>query len=73
MRFEIDREAADDRLVTVCKSCKTAACWRGIFMCDKAQGADIEQLPVWRLRELNLEHSDYYAVSDDYPEPSNLA
>lgn len=59
------------RLVTVCKACKMAACWRGIFMCDDAKGADIERLPVWRLRELGLEHSDYYAASDDYPEPSD--
>lgn len=59
----------DERLVTVCSACKMAACWRGIFMCDEARGANIEQLPVRKLRELNLEHSDYYAASDDYPEP----
>ena len=45
-----------------------AACWRGIFMCDNAKSADTEQLPVWRLRELDLEHSSYYVASDDYPE-----
>lgn len=66
---DLCRNVECNRLVTVCKSCKMASCWRGLFMCDSAKGADVEQLPVWRLRDLNLEHSDYYAASDDYPEP----
>lgn len=64
------QKAEDERLVTVCKSCKTAACWRGIFYCDDYVNADVEQLPVHHLRDLGLEHSDYYAASDDYPEPA---
>lgn len=62
----------EQRLVTVCSECKMASCWRGIFVCDKAQGAGTMQLPVWRLRQLDREHSDYYAASDDYPEPEPM-
>lgn len=52
-------EAGDDsRLVTVCAECKTASCWHGKFMCDKAKFADVMQMPVSELRELGREHPD---------------
>lgn len=63
----------DNRLVTVCDACHMASCWRGIFMCDKAAGAGTVRMPVHHLRDLGLEHSDYYAASDDYPEPDGPA
>lgn len=30
-----------DYLVTVCKECRTASCWRGEHMCQRAQHADL--------------------------------
>lgn len=66
----VANKAEEDRLVTVCDQCHMASCWRGIFMCNSAQSAGVVQMPVWHLRELGLEHSDYYAASDDYPEPA---
>lgn len=59
------------RLVTVCAECLTAACWRGIFMCQKARDADVTRKTVAELEALGLESADYYARNDDdYPEPS---
>ena len=60
----------DARLVTVCDACLRACCWRGIFMCDDSYGAGTTRKTVAELRALDEEHSDYYAVDDNYPEPS---
>lgn len=61
--------ADDERLVTVCSECLTAACWRGIFLCEKSRGAGTLRLPVHRLKAMGREHSDYYAADQNYPEP----
>lgn len=50
------------RLVTVCDQCLTAACWHGEFMCQQSDHAGTIKLPVSKLRELGLEHPDYYSV-----------
>lgn len=60
----------EDRLVTVCDQCYMASCWRGIFRCEGSINAGTVQMPVWHLRELDLEHPDNYAASEDFPEPA---
>ena len=52
---------ADDGkdLIWVCANCYQASCWAGIFMCDKAVGADLVRIPKWVARKLGLEHEDY--------------
>ena len=61
----------DKRLVTVCERCLTAACWRGIDMCEESRDADVVRLPVWRLDAMGREHPDYYAADENYPEPAS--
>ena len=50
----------DDRLVTVCEACLTAACWLGEFYCQGYMDADTVQKTVRELRELGREHPDYW-------------
>jgi hypothetical protein len=51
----------DARLVTVCDACLHASCWRGEFMCAHSKSAGTVDLPVSALRQLDREHSDYWA------------
>ncbi len=60
----------EDRLVTVCDSCLTAACWLGVFYCQHYIEAGVVELPVKRLRELNREHEQYW--TDDYWYPGKV-
>lgn len=48
-------ESFENKLVMVCKQCKTAACWYGDIMCDEAHNADTCLKPVSELRDLSLE------------------
>ncbi len=48
------------RKVTVCDACLMATCWYGLFMCEKSQGAGVTELPLSKLRRLNLEHPSYW-------------
>ncbi len=48
------------KTVTVCAECLRASCWHGIFMCDKAMGADIVQKTIKSLRKLGLENECYW-------------
>jgi len=57
------------RMVTVCDACLRAICWRGIMMCDDSHSAGTTRKSVAELAALNLEHSDWYVASEDYPEP----
>lgn len=50
----------NNTLITVCSECKRACCWQGEFMCDDAINASTKELSVKRLKELSLEHSDYW-------------
>lgn len=54
-----------DMKINVCASCKTAACWIGEFYCDDYKDADVIQMTVAELREMNLktpmEHPSYWA------------
>ena len=54
-------DATEDRMVTVCDACFTACCWQGIFLCEESRSAGTTELPVSKLREMALEHSDYWA------------
>ena len=46
--------------ITVCDKCFTASCWMGIFMCEESQMSGITEKTIEELKELNLEHSDYW-------------
>lgn len=50
----------DTDKVLVCDKCFRACCWYGEFMCDDAQGAGLKVLTVADLRQLNLEHEEYW-------------
>lgn len=50
----------DDRLITVCASCLTAACWQAKFMCQQSAHANVAKKPIRELRALNREHEDYW-------------
>jgi epoxyqueuosine reductase QueG len=54
------QQTDENRLITVCDSCKTAACWNGLFMCQSSQNAGTVDLPISELKTLNLEHPDYW-------------
>lgn len=53
-------ELPPDLLITVCDACLQASCWQAKFFCGKAHSAGTVDLPVRRLRELNLEHASYW-------------
>lgn len=60
----------DSRMVTVCDKCLMAACWRGLFMCDRSASAGTTRRSVGDLRLLDREHPGFYKRDDDnYPEP----
>ena len=50
----------ENREVTVCAACLTAACWLGEFYCQESKTANVTTKTVRELRALNLEHSDYW-------------
>ena len=50
----------DERTIIVCAACLRACCWQGIFYCEDADVADITEKTIAQLRELDLEHSDYW-------------
>jgi hypothetical protein len=51
-----------DYIVTVCSVCRTASCWHGEFMCDKAAGADVIDVLASQLLTEGREHPSNYAV-----------
>lgn len=55
----------NNTLITVCDKCKRACCWQGDFMCDRADTAGTKKLTVKRLKELDLEHPDYWEKDYD--------
>jgi len=50
-----------DYYVTVCKECRTASCWHGEFMCQKAQHADVVDVLASVLCAENREHPENYS------------
>lgn len=56
---------SEKRLITVCDHCLTAACWQGIFMCQKAQNAGIIQKTEDELARLNREDSCYWKTDEE--------
>ncbi len=50
----------NDDKITVCAECLQASCWQGEFMCDEARYADITEKTVGELREISMEHPDYW-------------
>jgi hypothetical protein len=60
----------DEKMVTVCDKCQRAACWQGLFYCDDYVSAGTVDLPVSRLRELDLEHPDYWEDEDAPAQPA---
>lgn len=55
----------NDRLVTVCASCKQASCWQGIFYCENYKTAGIVDMPISELKKLKLEHPSYWKIGND--------
>jgi hypothetical protein len=53
------------KTITVCAECLTASCWKGIFMCDRAQYADITERTRTELEALDLEHPCYWETSEE--------
>jgi hypothetical protein len=49
--------------VTVCSACLRATCWQGLFYCDEYRTAGTVEKAPELLKELNLEHSDYWVYS----------
>ena len=49
-----------DYYVYVCAACRTAWCWYGELLCDRAIGADIVRVPASVLRVENNEHPSHY-------------
>lgn len=62
MAIKPNAKSAKDRLVTVCDKCLQASCWQAKFFCDNAETAGTIDLPVSRLRELDLEHESYWGT-----------
>ena len=54
----------DDRLVTVCAVCLTAACWQGEFYCEAAKVANTTTRTVRELRALGREHEHYWRADE---------
>ena len=54
----------DEDKITVCKECKTACCWQGEFMCQRAKGADITEKTVGWLRKNapTKENEEYWQI-----------
>jgi hypothetical protein len=50
----------ESKKITVCDKCFMASCWQGIFLCDEARTAGTVEMPVYKLRKLNLEHPSYW-------------
>lgn len=50
----------EDRRVTVCSECQTAACWQGLFMCEDARNAGAVNKSIRELRALDLEHPSFW-------------
>lgn len=46
--------------IVVCASCKRASCWKGFLYCDDYKTASSLIMTIKELRELNLEHPDYW-------------
>lgn len=49
-----------DTTITVCAACLTAACWKGIFMCENSQSARTTKRSPAELAALGLEHPCYW-------------
>ena len=58
----LDRLLKDHYKVTVCDNCKRSACLQGSFYCDEYQSAGITQMSVKDLRELDLEHPEFWLI-----------
>ena len=50
--------------VTVCASCLKASCWQGAYLCDWADSSGTTERTVEQLRELDLEHPDWWHVDE---------
>lgn len=49
----------DTDMITACGSCLRACCWQGVFLCEVYRAGTLEKT-VAELRELQLEHPDYW-------------
>ena len=55
---------SEEKMVTVCAECRRACCWWGIFYCDEARTADIMELPLSTLKQLDLESPHYWYIEE---------
>ena len=51
-------------MITICAECLRACCWQGEFYCDEARTAETTEKTIPELRELDLEHPDYWGPND---------
>lgn len=68
-----NRGIPSDKNVEVCDKCMKASCWYGEFMCDEAYDAGTTIKTVKELRELKVEHEDYWSdekMIEVYGEPA---
>lgn len=54
--------------IDVCDKCFRRSCWDGIAMCDEARNAGLVKKTVAQLRQLAVEHPDYYEPYFDHLE-----
>jgi hypothetical protein len=52
----------EDRTVTVCSMCLTAACWRGWFYCTDHQTAGTVDIPLKDLCRMDLENPCFWSI-----------
>lgn len=48
------------KLITVCSKCFRASCWQGKFYCDDYIWADTIDLPISKLKTMDLENESYW-------------
>lgn len=53
----------DNREITVCAACLTAACWYGEFLCDQNKTAGLVKKRVPELVKLGREHPSYWGAA----------
>lgn len=63
----------ENKIVSVCSNCLTAACMYGEFMCNSAKTAADVKMPIYELRKKGLENEEYWSdakMLEIYGEPA---
>lgn len=48
------------KTITICDNCLRASCWQGYFYCERYKEAGTTEKTIAELKELALEHSDWW-------------